>query len=100
MRASVPGSRRRFGRAIEGAAEPAQAGRQRRRRRDDGGENGKADASGAPLLMLDTGGHMAKIQDITFTPDGRQLVSASDNKTIRVWNGATDAFNRILASHG
>jgi WD40 repeat protein len=49
--------------------------------------------------MLDTGGHMAKIQDITFTPDGRQL-SASDNKTIRVWNGATGAFNRILASHG
>ncbi len=34
----------------------------------------RAAAEEAPLPMLDTGGHMAKIQSIAFTPDGRQLV--------------------------
>ena len=33
--------------------------------------------------MLDTGGHMAIITRIAFTPDGRQLVSTSFDKTIR-----------------
>ena len=32
---------------------------------------GAARAEDAPISMLDTGGHMAKIQDIAFTPDGQ-----------------------------
>jgi WD40 repeat protein len=55
-------------------------------------------AAGAPLLMLDTGGHMALIKDIVFTPDGRQLVSASDDKTIRVWDLATGKTVRTSAA--
>jgi WD40 repeat protein len=38
------------------------------------------------LLMLDTGGHMAAIKDIAFTPDAKQLVSAGDDKVIRIWD--------------
>ena len=41
---------------------------------------------GAPQLMLDTGGHMTIIKGLAFTPDGKQLVSAGDDKVIRVWD--------------
>jgi WD40 repeat protein len=39
-----------------------------------------------PILMLDTGGHMALVKGLAFTPDGKQLVSAGDDKVIRVWD--------------
>jgi tricorn protease-like protein len=45
-----------------------------------------AQDQGGPLLMLDTGGHMALIKGLFFTPDGKQLVSAADDKVIRVWD--------------
>ena len=38
----------------------------------------------APILALDAGGHTAVIRDVLFTPDGRKLISVSDDKTIRV----------------
>jgi WD40 repeat protein len=49
-----------------------------------------------PQLMLDTGGHMALIRDIAFTPDGRQLVSGSDDKTIRIWDLTTGKTLRAI----
>jgi WD40 repeat protein len=36
--------------------------------------------------MLDTGGHMAVIKGLSFAPDGKQLVSAGEDKVIRVWD--------------
>jgi WD40 repeat protein len=38
------------------------------------------------VLMLNTGGHTAMIYGLAFTPDGKQLVSAGDDKIIRVWD--------------
>ena len=37
------------------------------------------------LLRLDPGGHTAMVNKLLITPDGR-LVTASDDKTIRIWN--------------
>jgi WD40 repeat protein len=42
---------------------------------------GKSEA----ILKLDTKGHTAKIGDVIVTPNG-ELISASDDKTIRVWD--------------
>jgi WD40 repeat protein len=51
---------------------------------------------GDVLPMLDTGGHTLPIVGISFTPDGRQLVSASEDKTIRVWDLATGKTVRTI----
>lgn len=39
----------------------------------------------APFLTIDPKGHTGKIKDVMFTRDGRYLVSASYDKTVRVW---------------
>ncbi len=46
----------------------------------------RAGAQERPILQLDTGGHMAVIRGLAFTPDGKFIVSASEDKVIRVWN--------------
>ena len=42
-----------------------------------------------PRLVIDSGGHMAIIKDIMFSPDGSLLYSASNDKTVRVWDVAS-----------
>lgn len=49
-----------------------------------------------PILTIDTGGHKAKIWELIFTKEGRYLVSASDDKTIRVWDTSTGEVVRVL----
>jgi WD40 repeat protein len=46
--------------------------------------------------MLDTGGHMAQIRGLAWTPDGTQIVSASNDKIIRVWDSATGHTIRTI----
>ncbi len=56
-------------------------------------------AGGNPILQIDTGGHKAIIKDIFFTNDGRFLISASKDKTVRVWDVKTGETMRIIRGH-
>ena len=49
-----------------------------------------------PVLVIDPGGHKAIINDVIFTRDGRYLVSASNDKTIRVWDVRTGGISRVI----
>lgn len=60
---------------------------------------GSAPAAGEPplhQLTLDSGGHRAFVNDIAFSPDGELLVSASDDKTVRVWDWRAGVTLRTL----
>jgi WD40 repeat protein len=49
-----------------------------------------------PQLVLDTGGHTSNVRGLAFTPGGGQLVSASQDKTVRVWDVDTGKTVRII----
>ena len=48
-----------------------------------------------PILVIDPQGHSAMINDVMFTPDGKTLVSVSDDKTISMGCFFPGAFNCI-----
>jgi WD40 repeat protein len=54
------------------------------------------EATAGPQLMLDTGGHMAKVNGLAITPDGKQIVSGSQDKTIRIWDIETGKTVRMI----
>ena len=49
-----------------------------------------------PILQLDTGGHMAIVKGLAFTPDGNYLVSSGEDKVIRVWDWKTGRTVRTI----
>jgi WD40 repeat protein len=49
-----------------------------------------------PILVLDAGGHTAVVYKVLFKPDGRELITVSNDKTIRVWDVATGEPLRVL----
>ncbi|MGA7329006.1 MAG: caspase family protein, partial [Rhodomicrobium sp.] len=57
---------------------------------------GAARADERPILQLDTGGHTAPISAISFTADGNYLLSAGDDKVIRIWDWRAGKTLRTL----
>lgn len=55
-----------------------------------------AKAGEQAILQLDTGGHMAIVRSVVFTPDGKFIVSAADDKVIRVWDLAAGRTVRTI----
>jgi len=47
-------------------------------------------------LMLETGGHTALIRNVEFTADERYLVSAGEDKTVRIWDLRNGSLVRAL----
>jgi WD40 repeat protein len=55
-----------------------------------------ADEPVKPHLVLESGGHTAGVTMALFTPDGKEVITVSGDKTIRVWDVATGQCARVL----
>ena len=53
--------------------------------------------SGKLALRLE--GHQAYLTSATFSPDGRLVLTTSDDRTARIWDAATGAPQKVLLGH-
>lgn len=60
---------------------------------DDADEVEKRDA---PRLALDAGGHTAMVRRVLFPPGGKELITISMDRTIRIWDVASGEPLRVL----
>jgi WD40 repeat protein len=58
--------------------------------------SGQEAAPEKPYLVLDAGGHTALVSQVLFRREGREIITVSRDKTIRIWDAATGAPLRTL----
>jgi WD40 repeat protein len=44
-------------------------------------------------------GHSSSVSSVAFSPDGKQVVSGSDDQTVKLWDTATGAALQTLKGH-
>jgi WD40 repeat protein len=44
-------------------------------------------------------GHASLVTTVSVSPDGKQVVSGSDDYTLRVWDMSTGQYTRVLGGH-
>jgi WD40 repeat protein len=48
------------------------------------------------MVVLDAGGHTARVRKVLFTPDSRRLITVSEDKTARIWDLASGETLQVL----
>ncbi len=49
-----------------------------------------------PILSLNLPGHTSHVDQVLFTPDGKELISVGEDKVVRVWDAATGDLLRNI----
>src|SRR5262249_34470615 len=49
-----------------------------------------------PFPASDTGGHTGEVRGVAITPDGKRVVTAATDRTVRVWDVATGESTRVI----